>query len=81
MRSASDIDTTQSQARSRPARMGRKSVWAASQQSATALGKLHFHRAEDVPTLYPRIHDLRVIRRRMEPAGRFLNDCLRSPFA
>jgi FAD-linked oxidoreductase len=41
-------------------------------------GKLHFNRAEDMPRLYPRFHDFRTIRRRLDPSGRFLNDHLRS---
>ncbi len=44
-------------------------------------GKLHFNRAEDMPSLYPRFHDFQAIRRRMDPSGRFLNDHLRNLFA
>jgi FAD-linked oxidoreductase len=43
-------------------------------------GKLHFNRAEDMPLLYPRFHDFQAIRRKMDPAGRFLNDHLRNLF-
>src|SRR6202011_2513203 len=43
-------------------------------------GKLHFNRAEDLPRLYPRFHDFCAIRRRLDPAGRFLNDHLRNLF-
>ena len=43
-------------------------------------GKLHFNRAEDMPSLYPRFHDFRAIRRRLDPSGRFLNDHLRNLF-
>jgi FAD/FMN-containing dehydrogenase len=43
-------------------------------------GKLHFNRAEDMPSLYPRFHDFQAIRRRMDPSGRFLNDHLRNLF-
>jgi FAD/FMN-containing dehydrogenase len=44
-------------------------------------GKLHFNNAEDLPTLYPRFEDFRAIRRRLDPAGVFLNDHLRNLFA
>jgi FAD/FMN-containing dehydrogenase len=44
-------------------------------------GKLHFNNAEDMPALYPRYQDFRAIRRRLDPAGRFLNDHLRNLFA
>ena len=44
-------------------------------------GKLHFNNAEDMPALYPRYEDFRAIRRRLDPAGRFLNDHLRNLFA
>jgi FAD/FMN-containing dehydrogenase len=43
-------------------------------------GKLHFSRAEDMPSLYPRFHDFGAILRRMDPWGRFLNDHLRNLF-
>ncbi|MGO9418348.1 D-arabinono-1,4-lactone oxidase [Roseiarcus sp.] len=43
-------------------------------------GKLHFNRAEDMPSLYPRFHDFQAIRRKMDPSGLFLNDHLRSLF-
>ena len=43
-------------------------------------GKLHFNRAEDMPSLYPRFHDFQAIRRKMDPSGRFLNDHLRNLF-
>ena len=43
-------------------------------------GKLHFNRAEDMPTLYPRFHDFQAIRRRIDPSGRFLNDHLNNLF-
>jgi hypothetical protein len=29
-------------------------------RSATALGKLHFNRAEDMPSFYPRFHDFQA---------------------
>jgi len=44
------------------------------------LGKLHFNRAEDMPSFYPRFHDFQAIRRKMDPAGRLLNDHLRNLF-
>jgi FAD/FMN-containing dehydrogenase len=44
-------------------------------------GKLHFNNAQDMPALYPRYEDFRAIRRRLDPAGRFLNDHLRNLFA
>jgi FAD/FMN-containing dehydrogenase len=44
-------------------------------------GKMHFNRAEDMPSLYPRFHDFQAIRRKMDRAGRFLNDHLRNLFA
>ena len=43
-------------------------------------GKLHFNRADDMPSLYPRFHDFQAIRRNMDPSGRFLNDHLRNLF-
>jgi FAD/FMN-containing dehydrogenase len=43
-------------------------------------GKLHFNRAEDMPSLYPRFHDFQAIRRKMDPSGYFLNDHLRNLF-
>ena len=43
-------------------------------------GKLHFNRAEDLPRLYPRFHDFCTIRKRLDPAGTFLNDHLRNLF-
>ena len=43
-------------------------------------GKLHFNRAEDMPSLYPRFYDFQAIRRKMDPSGRFLNDHLRNLF-
>jgi FAD/FMN-containing dehydrogenase len=43
-------------------------------------GKLHFNRAEDMPSLYPRFRDFQAIRRRLDPSGRFLNDHLRGLF-
>ncbi|MGA2042982.1 MAG: D-arabinono-1,4-lactone oxidase [Roseiarcus sp.] len=44
-------------------------------------GKLHFNAADDMPRLYPRFADFRAIRRRLDPAGCFLNDHLRPLFA
>jgi FAD/FMN-containing dehydrogenase len=44
-------------------------------------GKLHFNTAEDMPALYPRFEDFCDIRRRLDPAGVFLNDHLRNLFA
>ena len=44
-------------------------------------GKLHFNRAEDMPSLYPRFHDFQAIRCKLDPAGCFLNDHLRNLFA
>ena len=43
-------------------------------------GKLHFNTADDMPRLYPRYGDFCAIRRRLDPAGRFLNDHLRALF-
>jgi FAD/FMN-containing dehydrogenase len=43
-------------------------------------GKLHFNRADDMPSLYPCFHDFQAIRRKMDPSGRFLNDHLRNLF-
>jgi FAD/FMN-containing dehydrogenase len=43
-------------------------------------GKLHFNRADDMPSLYPRFHDFQAIRRKIDPSGRFLNDHLRNLF-
>ena len=40
-------------------------------------GKMHFLDAEDVTHLYPRAGDFRALRRRLDPAGRFLNDHVR----
>jgi len=36
---------------------------------------------EDMPSFYPRLPDFQAIRRKMDPAGRFLNDHLRNLFA
>ncbi len=44
-------------------------------------GKLHFNRADDMPSLYPRFHDFQAIRRKIDPSGRFLNDHLTNLFA
>ena len=44
-------------------------------------GKLHFNPAEDMPSFNPRLPDFQAIRRKMDPAGRFLNDHLRNLFA
>jgi FAD/FMN-containing dehydrogenase len=44
-------------------------------------GKLHFNRADDMPSLYPRFYDFKAIRRKMDPSGCFLNDHLRNLFA
>ena len=41
-------------------------------------GKLHFNRAEDMPALYPRFREFQVVRRKLDPSGRFLNDHLRN---
>ena len=43
-------------------------------------GKLHFNRADDMASLYPRVHDFQTVRRKMDPSGRFLNDHLRNLF-
>ena len=43
-------------------------------------GKLHFLDTDDVDALYPRAHDFRALRRRLDGAGRFLNDHLRMLF-
>jgi FAD/FMN-containing dehydrogenase len=43
-------------------------------------GKLHFNRAEDMPSLYPRFHDFQAIRGKLDPSGCFLNDYLRNLF-
>jgi FAD/FMN-containing dehydrogenase len=43
-------------------------------------GKLHFNRADDMPSLYPRFHDFQAIRRKLDPSGCFLNDHLRNLF-
>jgi FAD/FMN-containing dehydrogenase len=43
-------------------------------------GKLHFLDTDDVDALYPRAGDFRALRRRLDPAGRFLNDHLRMLF-
>jgi hypothetical protein len=43
-------------------------------------GKLHFNRAGDIPSLYPRFHDLQAIAVKMDPSDRFLNDHLRNLF-
>ncbi|WAJ28537.1 D-arabinono-1,4-lactone oxidase [Antarcticirhabdus aurantiaca] len=40
-------------------------------------GKLHFLDTDDVTHLYPRAGDFRALRRRLDPAGRFLNDHVR----
>ena len=32
-------------------------------------GKMHFNRGEDMPSLYPRLHDFQAIRRKMDLAG------------
>jgi D-arabinono-1,4-lactone oxidase len=44
-------------------------------------GKLHFNRAEDIPSFCPRFRDFQAIRRKMDPASRFLNNHLRNLFA
>jgi FAD/FMN-containing dehydrogenase len=41
-------------------------------------GKMHFLDAEDVTALYPKAEDFRALRRRLDPAGVFLNDHLRA---
>lgn len=40
-------------------------------------GKMHFLDEEDVTHLYPHANDFRALRRRLDPAGRFLNDHVR----
>lgn len=40
-------------------------------------GKMHFLDEADVTHLYPRANDFRALRRRLDPAGRFLNDHVR----
>jgi D-arabinono-1,4-lactone oxidase len=50
--------------------------------SPTALGQAAFSiLREDMPSFYPRLPDFQAIRRKMDPAGRFLNDHLRNLFA
>jgi hypothetical protein len=44
------------------------------------LGQAEFNRAEDMPSLYPRLDNFQAIRRNMDPSGRFLNDHLRNLF-
>jgi FAD/FMN-containing dehydrogenase len=41
-------------------------------------GKLHSLRAADLAPLYPRLTDFSAVRRRLDPAGRFLNPHLRA---
>jgi len=43
-------------------------------------GKLHFNRAEDLPSLYPRFQHFQAVRRKIDPSGCFLNDHLRNLF-
>ena len=43
-------------------------------------GKLHFNRAEDMPSLYRRFHDFQAIRGKIDSSGCFLNDHLRNLF-
>lgn len=43
-------------------------------------GKMHFLDTDDVTDLYPRAQEFRALRRRLDPAGRFLNDHLRLLF-
>ena len=43
-------------------------------------GKLHFLAAADLPALYPRLAAFRAARRRLDPAGAFLNDHFRALF-
>src|SRR5260370_11762380 len=42
--------------------------------------KLHFNRADDMPSLYPSVHDFQSTRRKMDPSGYLLNDHLRNLF-
>lgn len=44
-------------------------------------GKMHFLDTEDVTALYPKAEDFRALRRRLDPAGVFLNDHLRILFS
>ncbi|MHB1302617.1 MAG: D-arabinono-1,4-lactone oxidase [Acidiphilium sp.] len=44
-------------------------------------GKMHFLDTEDVTALYPKAEDFRALRRRLDPAGVFLNDHLRALFS
>lgn len=43
-------------------------------------GKMHFLTGEDVTAIYPRAQDFRALRRKMDPAGVYLNDHLRALF-
>lgn len=43
-------------------------------------GKMHFLNRQDVEDLYPRAHDFRALRRRLDPEGMFLNDHLKLMF-
>jgi FAD/FMN-containing dehydrogenase len=43
-------------------------------------GKMHFLNRDDVDALYPKAEDFRTLRRRLDPAGMFLNDHLRLLF-
>jgi FAD/FMN-containing dehydrogenase len=44
-------------------------------------GKLHFLTPERLHELYPRVDDFIAVRRRLDPAGVFLNPHLRPLFA
>ncbi len=41
-------------------------------------GKIHWHTARDLQDLYPMWQQFHEVRQRLDPAGRFMNDYLRS---
>lgn len=43
-------------------------------------GKLHFLTGEDVTAIYPRAHDFRALRRKLDPQGFYLNEHLKPLF-
>lgn len=43
-------------------------------------GKMHFLTGEDVAAIYPRAHDFRALRRKLDPQGIYLNDHLSQLF-
>jgi FAD-linked oxidoreductase len=44
-------------------------------------GKRHSRKADDLAALYPKFEEFRALRRRLDPAGKFLNPHLRAMFA